>query len=324
MSSKMYRINVSVAVTEEKQKELTVVLKEKKGLDSVHAYFSTTFTKVLERAAQEIQRGSSAKSLTWKLFHNDVAKDSNDYVFNFGVQGLYDELIQFLENQYVHSVLKFVTNYSKSKMYKPYDNDKKPYGDYYMHIGEGGFSYNLPHVKDNSTRGAKGSYAHALTKETPQAKEAAQAKETPGSANAPTKEKSKNTPPPPFVKNSPSISTERPPIAELRTAAAPPCELEIVSRSLADKMRKMKQVDAQYELIAQKVKELLEKQEALVAQKVELKEGVAKLKKQLNNLMEEEETVSKEPWTPAKKKGLQKRPAEVESDDESEEENDEE
>ena len=305
----MYRINVSVAISEEKQKEFVELLKEKKGLDSVHTYFTQTFTKVLERAAQEIHRGSSAKSLSWKLFHNDVGKDSKDYVYNFGVQGPYDELIQFLENQYVHSVLKFVTGFSKSKMYKPYDNDKKPYGDYYMHVGEGGFNYNLPHVKDNSTRGGKGgSYVNAAVKD-------AAAKETPAL-------KAKNTPPPPppiaalarnSAHNSPSIRTERPPVP-------PPCELEIVSRSLADKMRKMKQLDAEHDLLSQKVKELLEKQEALVTQKAELKEGVAKLKKQLNNLMEEEEE-GKEPWTASgKKKAVQKRPAvEEESEDEEEE-----
>ena len=301
----MYRMNVSVAVTEEKQKEFVELLKEKKGLDSVHTYFTQTFTKVLERAAQEIHRESSSKSLTWKLFHNDVAKDSKDYVYNFGVQGVYNELIQFLENQYVHSVLKFITNFCKSKMYKPYDNEKKPYGEYYMHVGEGGFNYNLPNLKDKYTRAGKGSYAEAAVKD-------AAVKDTPAL-------KAKNTPPPPppiaalarnTAHNSPSIRTERPPVA-------PPCELEVVSRSLADKMRKMKQVDAEYELIAQKIKELLEKQEALVAQKTELKEGVAKLKKQLNNLMEEEETPKEKAVETGKKgKAVQKRPVVEESEEE--------
>lgn len=283
MSSKMYRINVNVTVTEEKQKELLAVLKEKKSLNSVHDYFTQNFTKVLERAAQEIQRSSSAKSLTSKLFYNDIMKDTNDYIYNFGVQGVYDELMEFLENQYVHSVFKFITPYSKSKMYKPYDNDKKPYGDYYVHVGEGGFNYNLPHMKHTRYNADGGFNMTAPMKEVK-----AETKVNPLSFRSAdplsfrstvlTKDSSSET----------SSTTKR---------SSPPCQLEIVSRSLADKMRKIKEVEAQSEQITKTVHELLEKQKTLKVVKGELKEGLVKLKKQLNNLMKEDDSDEKEEWT---------------------------
>ncbi len=297
----MYRINVNVVITEEKQKELAMVLKEKKGLDSVHDYFTQNFTKVLERAAQEIQRSSAAKSLTSKLFYNDIMKDSNDYLYNFGVQGVYDELMEFLENQYVHSIFKFITPYSKSKMYKPYDNDKKPYGDYYVHVGEGGFNYNLPHMKHTRYNADGGFNMTAPMKDAKVETKVNQlsfrsADPLAFRSAALTKDSTSET----------SSTTKR---------SSPPCQLEIVSRSLADKMRKIKEVEAQSEQITKTVHELLEKQKTLKALKGELKEGVVKLKKQLNNLMKEDDSDEKEEWTAievGKKKAVAKKKAVLE------------
>ncbi len=269
-STKVYRMNVKVVIPAPKAVDLLAEVKAKKGVADLEEYFTKHFGKVMEVAAKQIVKTTSTTiPFGYKLFasgyaaHNPGSASQNngpskenpkEYYYNFGIQGVYNELIVFMENSYVHTMLRFISPYSKKMMYKPHDEKKEPHGDYYIHIGEGPYHYNLPNLKMGERKAG-----------IPYSAVAASASSASASASASAASSKRKGPPPP-----------------------PPCELEVVSRSLADKMRKAKEADAEYEAAVKKIEELKERLKELSTKKVELKAEADKLKKRLNTLIEKE------------------------------------
>lgn len=267
-TSKVYRMNVKVVISAPKAVELLAEVKEKKKVANLEEYFTKHFGKVMDVAAKQIVKTTNTTNpFSYKLFASGWSKeDAKEYFYNFGIQGVYTELVSFMENSYVHTVLRFISRYSKKMMYKPHTNDEKrePYGDYYIHIGDGPYHFNLPNVKPLEL-GAK----VVATKTTGGASKESTYKSS-GSASVPNR---KGPIPPPPASSTPS---------------APPCELEVVSRSLAEKMRKIKEVEAEYEAAIKRMEELKERVKELAEKKVTMKGDVKKLTKRLNELIDEE------------------------------------
>lgn len=290
-STKVYRMNVKVVIPAPKAVELLAEVKAKKGVADLEEYFTKHFGKVMDVAAKQIVKTTNTTNpFSYKLFASGWSKeDAKEYFYNFGIQGVYTELVAFMENSYVHTVLRFISRYSKKMMYKPHGVDgwtksnsgsgeqsyekREPYGDYYIHIGDGPYHFNLPNVKPLEP-GAK----VVATKTTGGASKESTYKSS-GSASVPNR---KGPTPPPSA------------------PSAPPCELEVVSCSLAEKMRKIKEVEAEYEAAVKRVEELKEWVKELAEKKVAMKGDVKKLTKRLNELIDKDADEC-ETHTPAEK-----------------------
>jgi len=250
--STFYRVNIVVAIPKTKQDELLAAVQEKKKVSNLQAYFSHHFGKVMDRSLVELKTNGGAKGMNGNVIKCDLDEASGDFFYNYGLQGPYDDLIRFMENSYVQNSLKFISAFSKSKTYHPYDKDKKPKGDYFIHVGEDGYNAKLPHVKTQasgkeqvSTSGGTNTYS-AVAK-------------TAG------------------VKTRP-----------LRAPPAPLCPLGQVSQSLTYKMREAKKVEQDYETAEKDIKALEKKLKELGLKRGTLKTEIADLKKELKKLMEEE------------------------------------
>ena len=252
-----YRVNIKVVVLKDKQAELLEAVKEKKGCDDLQTYFGEHFGKVLTRSLGQAKKLGGAKDLSGSLLTCAVADERGDFIFNYGLQGPYEDLVRYLENSYVQSILKFISPYSKSMMYRPYDKEKKPHGDFYVHIGEGGFNFKLPHMK---LVGATSASVHA-SKPVPATNSYSAVAKAGG-----VKARVSSLPPPP-----------------------PLCPLGTVSQNLTNKMREAKKVDQEHAKAEADLKELQKKLKELAAKRTTLKGEVTDLKKELKKLMEEEE-----------------------------------
>ncbi len=257
-----YRVNIKVVVPKDKQAELLEAVKEKKDCSDLQTYFGEHFGKVLTRSLSQAKKVSGAKDLSGSLLTCAVADERGDFVFNYGLQGPYDDLVRFLENSYVQSILKFISPYSKSMMYRPYDKEKKPHGDFYVHIGEGGFNFKLPHMK---LVGSASAPVHA-SKPVPATNSYSAVAKAAGA-----KARVSSLPPPP-----------------------PLCPLGTVSQNLTYKMREVKKVEQDHAKAEADLKELQKKLKELAAKRMTLKGEVADLKKELKKLMEEEEEESED------------------------------
>ena len=266
-------MNVKVVVPAPKAVELLAEVKEKKGVADLEEYFTKHFGKVMNVAAKEIQKTTNTSApFTYSLVGNGPSKENEkEYFYNFGIQGVYKDLVTFMENSYVHTMLRFISRYSKKMMYKPHSADEKrePHGDYYIHIGDGPYHFNLPNVKPKEAGQPKGAGPKG------EAYAAVAAKTTGGSASAATSAPT-------------TVPNRKGPTPNPPARSPPPCELEVVSRSLAEKMRKTKEVEADYEATVKKVEELKERIKELAEKKVAMKNDVKKLTKRLNELIEAE------------------------------------
>ena len=259
--STFYRVNIVVAIPKTKQDELVAAVQEKKKGSNLQAYFSHHFSKVMDRTLFELKNNGGAKGMNGSVIKCDLDETSGDFFYNYGLQGPYDDLIRFMENSYIQNSLKFISAFSKSKTYHPYDKDKKPKGDYYVHIGEGGYNFKLPHMK---VGGGK-----------PGGKEETKAQDQASTGGA------TNT-------YSAVAKTTGAKTRPLRAPPAPLCPLGQVSQSLTYKMREAKKVEQDYETAEKDIKVLEKKLKELGLKRTTLKTEIADLKKELKKLMEEE------------------------------------
>lgn len=290
--STFYRVNIVVAIPKTKQDELLAVVQEKKKVSNLQAYFSHHFGKVMDRSLMEVKNNGAAKGMNGNVIKCEMEETSGDFFYNYGLQGPYDDLIRFMENSYVQSTLKFLSPFSKSKTYHPYDKDKKPKGDYFIHIGDDGYNAKLPHAHAPMKSFSKVS-AHT----------SAQAHgQTTGGAS--TK----------------SYSAA----AKIRAPPAPLCPLGQVSQSLTYKMREAKKVEQDYETAEKDIKALEKKLKELGLKRTTLKTEIADLKKELKKLMEEETEEESDDDDASRHPGSAKRSDESEDESSDEESSDEE
>lgn len=264
--STFYRVNIVVAIPKTKQDELLAVVQEKKKVNTLQAYFSHHFGKVMDRSLMEVKNNGAAKGMNGNVIKCDLDETSGDFFYNYGLQGPYDDLIRFMENSYVQSSLKFLSPFSKSKTHHPYDKDKKPKGDFFIHIGEDGYNAKLPQAQ-----------AHGLTKAPMKSfgKVSASASAQ-GQGHAP-------------VQTTGGASTKSySAAAKIRAPPAPLCPLGQVSQSLTYKMREAKKVEQDYETAEKDIKALEKKLKELGLKRTTLKTEIGDLKKELKKLMEEE------------------------------------
>lgn len=258
--STFYRVNIVVAIPKTKQDELLAAVQEKKKVSNLQAYFSHHFGKVMDRSLMEVKSNGAAKGMNGNVIKCDLDETSGDFFYNYGLQGPYDDLIRFMENSYVQSSLKFLSPFSKSKTYHPYDKDKKPKGNYFIHVGEDGYNAKLPDAHAQTKPFSKVS-AHAQVS----AQAQAHAQTTGGASTK-------------------SYSAA----AKIRAPPAPLCPLGQVSQSLTYKMREAKKVEQDYETAEKDIKALEKKLKELGLKRTTLKTEIADLKKELKKLMEEE------------------------------------
>jgi hypothetical protein len=208
----------------------------------------------MDRSLVEVKNNGAAKGMNGNIIKCELEETSGDFFYNYGLQGPYDDLIRFMENSYVQSTLKFLSPFCKSKTYHPYDKDKKPKGDYFIHVGEDGYNAKLPHAKVPTKPFSKVS-----------AQPQVQAQTTGGAA----------------IKTYSGA-------AKMRAPPAPLCPLGQVSQSLTYKMREAKKVEQDYETAEKDIKALEKKLKELGLKRGTLKTEIADLKKELKKLMEEE------------------------------------
>jgi hypothetical protein len=177
-----YRMNIKVVIPVDKQEVMLKAIQSKK-CDSLKKYFDGIFTTAMMNSVEETQKNLKEK-ISGKFFGNLIASDIQtdkdkyyyeEYVYNYGVQGVYEGHMTFLENPRVQEVLNFVSQFSRTMMYRPYDKENKaPQGSYYIRVGETGFECSLR--KKGSSNGKTYAKAVSPTNSKPQSPSACAAK----------------------------------------------------------------------------------------------------------------------------------------------------